>query len=141
MELAKEYQKNNIMTADGVGVIILLYDGVVDFNSRAKTAIDQNNIESRNKFINKSLAIISELDNALDMERGGIISENLTRLYAFMMEELTKANINNDRAPLDTVTGLVTELRKGWEGIQNKKGDETVPTANNKDTGILSVKY
>ncbi len=141
MQLAKEYQKSNVMTADGVGVIILLYDGVIDFNSRAKTAIDQGSIETRNKFINKSLAIISELDNALDMDRGGIISENLTRLYAFMMEELTKANINNDKAPLDTVSGLITELRKGWEGIQNKKGEESVSSPNKKDSGMLSVKY
>ena len=140
MLLAKEYQKNNVMTADGVGVIILLYDGVIDFNARAKTAIDQGNIESRNKFINKSLAIISELDNALDMERGGIISENLTRLYAFMMEELTKANINNDKTPLDTVTGLIAELRKGWEGIQNKTGDEVDQEPGKKGSGMLSVK-
>ena len=28
MHLAKEYQKNDVMTSDGIGVIILLYDGV-----------------------------------------------------------------------------------------------------------------
>ena len=114
------------MTADGIGVIILLYDGAINFNKRAKKAIDDGDIETRNTCINKSLAIISELDNALDMERGGVISENLRRLYTFMIEELTQANLNSDKTPLETVNGLICELKKGWEGIRSRRDD--VPT-------------
>lgn len=135
MHLAKEYQKNDVMTSDGIGVIILLYDGITNFNNRAKAAMDDGNVESRNMYVNKSLAIVSELDNALDMERGGVISENLTRLYTFMMEELTRANMNNDKSSLDAVNGLVSELRQGWQGIRNS-GEEAPATRNSEATFI-----
>jgi flagellar protein FliS len=120
MQAINQYQRNDVLTASGVGVIILLYDGVIDFNNRAKLAISEGLIEERCVNINKSIAIIGELMNSLDMERGGEISKNLANLYTFMVTELTNANLNKDAKSLDTVSRLISELKIGWEGIRDK---------------------
>ena len=136
MHLAKEYQKNNVMTADGVGIVILLYEGVVNFNNMSKAAIVANDVEARTTYINKSMAIVGELNDALDMEIGGVAAQNLKRLYSYMMQELMRANTDNTQAPLDIVSTLICELKEGWVGIKDKKNskaDESV------EAGSLSV--
>lgn len=124
MNLAREYQKNNVMTANGVGIVILLYEGVINFNNISRKAIETGDVESRSIHINKSLAIVGELNDALDMEIGGKLAINLRGLYSYMMQELMKANLNNDAAPLDLVNTLVGELKEGWVGIKEKGSEE-----------------
>ncbi len=136
MHLAKEYQKNSVMTTDGVGIVIMLYEGIVNFNNMSKSAIEDNDVEKRTIFINKSMAIVGELNDALDMDVGGKVAENLRRLYTYMMEELMRANTHNEAAPLDVVNSLINELKEGWVGIKdekNSKGDD------NSVSGSLSV--
>lgn len=136
MHLAKEYQKNNVMTADGVGIVILLYEGVVNFNNMSKAAIEAKDVEARNTYINKSMAIVGELNDALDMDIGGVVAQNLRRLYSYMMEELMRANTDNAPAPLDLVNTLICELKEGWVGIKNEKSSKTEERV---EAGSLSV--
>ena len=125
MNLAREYQKNNVMTANGVGIVILLYEGVINFNNISRKAIESGDVESRTVHINKSMAIVGELNDALDMEIGGKLAVNLRGLYTFMMEELMKANLDNDPAPLDVVNTLVAELKEGWVGVKEKGSEDS----------------
>ncbi|MBE9531838.1 MAG: flagellar export chaperone FliS [Proteobacteria bacterium] len=137
MYLANEYQKNNVMTANGVGIVILLYEGVINFNNISRAAIEAGDVGSRGVHINKSMAIIGELNDALDMEVGGKIALNLRDLYSYMLEELMKANLNNDPAPLDTVNTLIAELKEGWEGIKDKGSQRAV--SDSIEPGTLSA--
>lgn len=117
MKNIKQYQNVQVLTADGVRLIIMLYDGVVRFNKGAQMAIEAGDIQGRNLFINKSMAIISELMNSLNMERGGEVARKLESLYDFCINELNTANMKNDAKPLDSVNRVMGELRQGWEAI------------------------
>ncbi|MBI5468104.1 MAG: flagellar export chaperone FliS [Deltaproteobacteria bacterium] len=117
MNKVNQYQKVQVMTADRVRLIIMLYDGVLKFNKCAQRAIKEGDIESRSTYINRSLAIIGELKNSLNMEEGGEIALNLSRLYDFSIEKLAEANLKNDASAVDAVTLVINELKSGWEGI------------------------
>lgn len=117
MNKVNQYQKVQVMTADRVRLIIMLYDGVVKFNKCAQRAIKEGDIESRSTYINRSQAIIGELKNSLNMEEGGEIARNLSRLYDFSIEKLAEANLKNDASAVDAVTKVINELKSGWEGI------------------------
>jgi flagellar protein FliS len=67
------------------------------------------------------MAILTELDCALDMEIGGPLAENLSRLYQYMMNRLTLANIDSNAEALDEVERLLSELRDGFEGAVKKE--------------------
>ncbi|HHL39472.1 MAG TPA: flagellar export chaperone FliS [Deltaproteobacteria bacterium] len=116
----QQYQKVQVMTADKVRLIIMLYEGVMNFNKRAQMAIEAGDIDQRNKWINKSMAIVSELNDALNMEVGGEVASNLRRLYFYVMTRLTEANVRNDAAQLDVVNRIMGELKAGWEGIASE---------------------
>lgn len=113
----RQYQEIQIMTADRVRIVIMLCEGVVRFNKCAQKAMEEKNVEARTNFINRSLAIISELSNSLNMEEGGEIARNLARLYDFATEQLMRANMKNTPAPLEVVSRIMTELKAGWEAI------------------------
>ena len=119
----KQYQKVQVMTSDRVRIIVMLCEGVIRFNKLALKAIKEGDVEGRNNFINRSLAIISELNNALDMEKGGEVAFNLARLYDYSTYQLTEANIKSDPDGIEAVTRVFMELKAGWEGIINGKVD------------------
>jgi len=118
MKGIKQYQNVQVMTADGVRLIVMLYEGVVRFNRHAEEAMAAGDVKARGFYINKSIAILAELINSLNMEEGGQIAESLYNLYDFSIHQLTTANMTNDPALLGSVNRVINELKEGWESIE-----------------------
>ena len=55
-----------------------------------------------------------ELLNTLDFDAGGNIARDLESLYNFMIEQLVKANIENNKEPLRVVQKLLESLLGAW---------------------------
>ncbi|MEK6758521.1 MAG: flagellar export chaperone FliS [Deltaproteobacteria bacterium] len=117
MSNVRQYQNVQVMTADGVRLIIMLYDGVLRFNSLAAASMAQKDVSGRSHYINRSMAIVCELLTSLDMERGGEIAVKLSSLYDFCVRQLNAANAGNDPAALEAVNRVIIELRGGWAAI------------------------
>ncbi len=109
-----QYQNNHIQTASREQILLMLYDGAIRFSKQAKAAIKENDTATKGKYIGKTMAIISEFSNSLDHEIGGEMASNLDALYNYMLSELSKANVKNDTAPVDTVCTMLCELRATW---------------------------
>lgn len=107
------YKQNDVLTASSGKLLIMLYDGAIKFLRFSKVAIDEENIESRNKYICKAQDIISELMATLNMDYE--ISHSLFALYEYMKYRLVEANIKKDKEIIDEVLGMLTELRETWE--------------------------
>lgn len=119
-----QYQNIQVMTADPVRLVIMLYDGVLRFNKLAQKAIEANDVEGRNNYINRSLAIIGELGTTLNMSEGGEVARNLSRLYEFSTVQLTGANMKNDLKAIESVNRVIGELKAGWEAIASERTQE-----------------
>lgn len=115
-----QYQKVQVLTADRVRLIIMLYEGVVRFNKCAQKAIKEGDVQARNNSINRSLDILGELTSSLNMEQGGEVAKNLSRLYDFSVQQLMLANMKNESAPIEAVTKVINELKSGWEAISTQ---------------------
>lgn len=116
-----QYQNIQVTTADPVRLVIMLYDGILRFNKLAQKAIEGNDVEGRNNYINRSLAIIGELGTTLNMSEGGEVARNLSRLYEFSTAQLTGANMKNDRTAIESVNRVIGELKAGWEAIASER--------------------
>lgn len=125
-----QYQQNQIATASREQILIMLYDGAIRFSQQAKMAIDDNDMATKGKYIGKTMAIIAEFSTSLDHEIGGHIAQELDALYAYMLRELSNANVSNDKEKIDVVIGLLKDLRATWaEAIEianaEKSGSNT----------------
>ena len=117
MNRLDQYERVDVMTAGRTGIIAMLCDGVVRFNGMAREAIKAGDVERRNRYINRSIAIVSELSGSLDMDKGGEIAKNLARLYEYSIFQLGRANMKNSPEDLESVTRLFRELAKGWRHL------------------------
>ncbi|ANE32097.1 flagellar export chaperone FliS [Campylobacter hyointestinalis] len=107
------YNQNNIGIESPKKLITMLYEGILRFIYRAKKAIDDEDIENKVLFLNKTSAIFFELINSLDMNQGAV-SQYLNGLYARQIQLIAEANLKNDKAPLDEVIHVTRELLDAW---------------------------
>lgn len=110
-----QYKQNAVLTASPEMILIMLYDGAINFLLRAKIAIDEKNIENTHLYITKTQKIIREFMDSLDMETGGDVAQNLYRLYDYLHYRLVQANIKKDTAMVDEVLEHLRSLKKTWE--------------------------
>ncbi len=114
-KIVNQYNNLNLNINDPYKLILILYEGALRFANFAKKAINDENIEKKVKYINKTIAIFEELINSLDFEKGGEIAYYLNGLYAYQMELLTKANAQNNTEYIDQVIHVIKELMQAWK--------------------------
>lgn len=118
MTQAMAYKQAEVSTSDRVRIVGLLYDGAINFIKIAEKKIQDNDIAGKGLFIVKATAIITELSNSLDSEKGGEIAANLHKLYDFVVDRLISANMNNDIKSLHEAVNVIEILRSGWKELE-----------------------
>jgi flagellar protein FliS len=111
------YQDNAVTTQSKGRLIVMLYDGAIKFLRLAIRELENNNYEAKGRYTNKAIDIINELNAVLDMDSGEEIASNLRRLYIFMINHLSEANIKCDPQPIRDVIKLLEELNQSWKAI------------------------
>lgn len=115
------YSKAVVHTTDNKEqILLMLYDGAVKFVRFARLGIEKKNAKIRGENISKVMAILTELDCALDRKMEEDLVENLSNLYHYMMDRLTIANVKNDTGALDEVERLLRELKDGFDEAAKK---------------------
>ena len=114
------YKETNVKTASQGRLVVLLYEEAVRQLTLASSLFSEDsnlpvqNIERFGKSILKSQEIITELQVSLDMEKGGEIAKNLMALYIFFNRQLTDANIKEDKAIVESILKMMSELCESW---------------------------
>ena len=111
---ATKYQHSQVTHADPVQLIVLLYDGALSRIAQGRQRLQQEDLLHAGVAISKAQAIVGELRQSLNMEAGGDIAGNLSRLYAYLHDLLVEAMRENRAEPLEEATNLLNELRTAW---------------------------
>ena len=90
------YQNVQITTTDRGRLLLMMYEGAIKFLKQSKAGLEEKDIAKFCRFLSKGQAIIAELMNTLDFEKGGSIAKDLERLYDFMLFYLSEANLQRD---------------------------------------------
>lgn len=110
-----KYKQTSVTTASRGQVLLMLYEGAIRFSKLAVEGIKKNDRAQKGTYIGKVQDIVNELSLSLNHEVGGEISRDLERLYNYMIEQLTEANMKNDEKPLETIIKLLETLLDGWK--------------------------
>ena len=111
------YQTVQVTTTDKGRLLLMMYEGAIKFLRQAKSGLEENDIAKFCRFLSKAQAIISELMNTLDFEKGGTIARDLDRLYDFMLFYLTEANLYRDVKRVNKTIGLIETIYKAYRQI------------------------
>lgn len=118
----EQYKNIQVTTVDRGRLLLMMYEGAIKFLKQSKSGIEENDIVKFCRFLSKAQAIIAELMNTLDFEKGGDIARDLDRLYDFMLFYLTEANLYRDPQRIAKVISLIETIYSAYkEIIENNK--------------------
>ncbi len=113
----EHYSQMEIRTASPAGVVAKLYEGAIRFCRTAVAHDEAGRSLERGQAIGRALAIVGELQNALDREQGGEIARNLDALYLFVGDRLLQANLSAGRGALEEAERVLVELHGAWDAV------------------------
>lgn len=111
----KQYQQSQVQTASPEKILIMLYDGAIQFLNKAKIAFESDDVEHIHNNLIGAQKIIEEFMNTLDTSSGEEVLFNLYNLYEYLHYRLVQANIRKDITMVDEVLNHLKELKATWE--------------------------
>ena len=114
------YRRTEVQSRTPLELVTMLYDGALRFMAVAREAIERKDIPARRDALNRTMAIVSELQSALNLQAGGEVAIELDRLYEYASVRLLDAAMRNDVKPVDEVRRIFETLRDGWAAAARK---------------------
>ena len=119
-QAAATYQRNAVMTASPEKLIKMLYDGAIKNLEKSRVGLS-NPSTCRSQEVgialSKAIGIIGELRASLDHAAVGDISRDLDRLYEFVLDQLSQANLQRSETSVNAAIEVMRTLKEGWDGI------------------------
>lgn len=115
LDAYQDYRENEILNAGPLELVVMLYRAAIASIEDARRHLKAGKIRERSNAISKASAILSELAQSLDHEKGGSIAKSLTEIYDYLQRLILKANIEQIDPPLVEAGTLLNTLLEGWE--------------------------
>lgn len=110
----RNYKESDIATSTPEDIVVALYDGAIEFLSKAKDCMLVGDVLGKHNYINRCRDILLELNDSLNMEVGGEIASSLRRLYLFMSRYILQCGWRNDASGMDKLKDMLLDLRAAW---------------------------
>jgi flagellar protein FliS len=128
---ARTYRANAILTASPGQLVLMLYDGALKAIALAREGFnapvdDPRRIGTINEHLLRAQAILSELQDGLNLDDGGEFARTMHRLYDYHVRRLLEANLRKQVEPVIEVERLVRELRDAWAQMLNQQDTSTI---------------
>jgi flagellar protein FliS len=115
---ARAYKSVAVTTASPGQLVLMLFDGALRFLCASLHGFELEGIGERIEQVNnnsiKAQKILRELQCSLDFNEGGEFARRMSALYDYMLEQLIRANLSKDPAPMRLVEGMLREIRDAW---------------------------
>ena len=125
-EIASFYRQISVAGANPAGLVVKLYDAILEDFRRAADAIAANDVKERVARLNHALLIIAELESVLDFERGGIVAKHLRGFYGVMRGLIVETNVRASRENVERLINLFMPLRQAWQKVEQDVAENKV---------------
>jgi len=104
-------------------LVAMLFEGLQESLAQARGALQARNLELKGRAIGRAVRIVEEgLKAGLDLDAGGDLARDLHDLYAYVTLRLTRANLDNDEAPIEECQRLIEPISTAWAAIGDRAG-------------------
>jgi flagellar secretion chaperone FliS len=112
-----QYRATEFQTASPGRVIVAFYDGALRFIRLAVQAIEARDYAVKGQHLSRAHAIVSELRATLDPSRAAELCAELDRLYVFVLDCITEANMKMQADKLHVAMRVLEKLRSAWAAV------------------------
>ena len=115
-----QYRSNQVQTASPARVVVQFYDGAIKFIKLAAAALEARDFAAKGKYLSRAHAIVAELRCNLDPERAPELCAELERLYVYVLDCITEANMKADAKALVPAIKVLELLRSAWAAVADE---------------------
>lgn len=115
-----QYKKVGTESSTPLQQVIQVYEIAISSAHRVQKAIEDKDLNVKDKEINRFLSCIEELNCALAPEVAPEMASNLERLYDFFTFQALQANMRNNPDVLEPVIKILVDLKKTWIQVSEK---------------------
>jgi flagellar secretion chaperone FliS len=119
------YRENAVRGASRVGLVVLLYEQMIEDLRQAIDALEQKRVEQRTRHINHAILVIGHLQGTLNLAQGGKVARSLDAFYNFLRGRLVEAQGNASKQLLREQIEILLSLRTAW--IEVDRAESTRP--------------
>jgi flagellar protein FliS len=119
------YRENQVTTASRGQLLLMTYDGMLRFLEEGRRAMAEFRYDAQSMNINRAQSLLIELLMSLDHSVMPELTRNLDRLYRYMYDRLTTANVRDDEGALTEVAGMLANLREAWAEAERTTRGQT----------------
>jgi flagellar protein FliS len=117
---AQAYRRVESESRSPLELVVMMYDGALRFLGDASDAVERGDLRARAHAVSRVLAIIGELQNTLDVEKGGAVADQLDDLYTYLTSRLLDVALKQDMTAIDEARKLLTPIRDAWNEISTQ---------------------
>ncbi|MCP4706331.1 MAG: flagellar export chaperone FliS [candidate division Zixibacteria bacterium] len=123
-EKLQQYRKSETEKKTVTELIIMVYDGAIDNLKKASEFYNNDKMQDGYEAMEKAKRFVVHLYTTLDEEKGGEVAENLSKMYAYIIERMNFIQATKDIETIDESISLLSNIKEGWVGLaeQEKKG-------------------
>lgn len=114
--------EESVLTASPMELTGMLFDRLVSEIRTARENLRAGNIAGRSASASKAIEIVLELASSLDDARGGDLSRNLRRLYAYMVDQINEGNAGQNDRCFANAEAVAAPLAEAWRQISGSSG-------------------
>src|SRR5215813_5557654 len=122
------YRRAAVQNASAVGLVIIMYDMLIEDVREVIEALKQGDIEKRATELKHAFLILGHMEGVLDMEKGGTAAENLAKFYSVLRANLLDAHIKSSAEKFQRQIELMLEVRQAWEQVNKPDAAATTAT-------------
>ncbi len=122
--------ESGAMSASPHQLIVMLFDGAKTAIGMARHHMAAGEIAAKGNAISKAINIVdnglkASLDASAAGPAGAQLVDNLSALYAYVIQRLLQANLRNDAAALDEADALLENIASAWREIGNSSNNNS----------------
>ena len=111
----RHYHQAAIESANGVQLIVALYDGLQRFLTQAAEACEARDEAARREAARRALNIVIHLQASLRMDAGGASAERLSDFYTAVFADVLRASASASRQLFMDTAREVRNVREAWK--------------------------
>ena len=124
----KSYETVDTLGKSQVELVIKVYDGAIAAYRAAAECYRKEEYQTGYDHLEKAKTFVVHLYTTLDNEQGGVIADNLGKLYSFIVNQTNVIEATKDLSDIDDIINVLTNLRAGWSELKQQEA-KTAPTA------------
>jgi len=117
MDLRNAYLQNQVDSSTPGSLVIMLYDGLLKFANVAREHVagqEPDSLRLAAENIDRCMKIVTELNSTLNHSVYPELCENLSQLYVFFIQQLSRCLRERDPEVLSGIIPLIEKLREAW---------------------------